>query len=323
MAIVSAGLYQGGARGRSVMLDETIDYPDDRSSFVWIDVADPSPHEMQTLAARYGLHPLSVADALKAHQSPKLNVYGDQLFVIACAAGLNDRRVYYSETAVFVGHSHVITVRLGALTEDQVGVRDHLEAAPSLLVHGVHYVVHAILDSIVDDYLPLVEMLEEEVIAMERRTLDSFLERRDVLRIFDMRHDLTRLSRVLRSMGEIASKLVSLDLPCLDPTVRPYFRDVLDHIGHILATVDGLREVLTSVFEISSLLEQQRTGDITRKLAAWAAILAVPTAVAGIYGMNFVYMPELKTHYGYFVVLAGMAVACGTLYLRFKRATWL
>ena len=124
-------------------------------------------------------------------------------------------------------------------------------------------------------------------------------------------------------MGEVASKFVRLDLPCIDPEARPYFSDVLDHVRRVQIMVDGLREVLTSVFEFSNLLEQQRTGAITRQLAAWAAILAVPTAIAGIYGMNFEHMPELESQYGYFAVLAVILVICSLLYLRFKRVKWL
>ncbi len=134
---------------------------------------------------------------------------------------------------------------------------------------------------------------------------------------------MIRFQRVLGPMGEVAAKFVRLDLPCIDPDARPYFSDVLDHVRRVQTMVDGLLQVLTSVFEFSNLLEQQRTGAITRQLAAWAAILAVPTAIAGIYGMNFDYMPELRTHYGYFVVLAVIAVVCTTLYIRFRSVKWL
>jgi magnesium transporter len=124
-------------------------------------------------------------------------------------------------------------------------------------------------------------------------------------------------------MGEVANRMVRLDLPCIDVEAKPYFSDVLDHVRRVQTRVDGLREVLTSVFELSNLLEQQRTGAITRQLASWAAILAVPTAIAGIYGMNFQNMPELTTRYGYFVVLAVIATTCSLLYLRFRRTGWL
>ena len=322
MPVVAAYLYRDGKRVRDVRIGEAVDCREDRSAFVWVEVADPTDDEMLVLQRTHGLHPLAVEAALKPLQMPKLNVYGDQLFMIACSTRLEGDNIVYGETAVFVGRSHLICVRLGA-SHDQTALRAQLEAAPSLLARGVDHALHAILDSMVDTYFPVVEMLEEEVSAMEQHTLDSFLERQEVRRIFDLRHELSHFTRTLRLMGEVASKLASLDLPCLDPDVKAYFRDAVDHVRDAQATVDGLRDVLTGVFEISSLLEQQRTGAITRQLAAWAAMLAVPTAIAGIYGMNFAYMPELGLRGGYFVVLAVMAGLCGLLYARFKRARWL
>jgi magnesium transporter len=184
-------------------------------------------------------------------------------------------------------------------------------------------VLQAILDFIVDGYLPVIETIEDEVLAMEQAALDKFLGRDEVTRIFRLRRDLIKFGRVLGPMGEVAAKMTRLDLPCIDPETRPYFSDVLDHVRRVQTMADGLRDVLASVFEISSLLEQQRTGGITRQLAAWAAILAVPTAIAGIYGMNFENMPELETRFGYFVVLGVIAMTCAALYLQFRRAKWL
>jgi magnesium transporter len=153
--------------------------------------------------------------------------------------------------------------------------------------------------------------------------MDSFLQHDEVNRIFTVRRELIRFQRVLGPMGEVAQKLARQELPCIDAEARNYFRDVQDHVRRVQARVDALRDELTGVFEFSTLLEQQRQGTITRQLAAWAAILAVPTAIAGIYGMNFKYMPELNEHYGYFVVLAVIVGICIWLYTRFRRANWL
>ncbi|HEX8421113.1 MAG TPA: magnesium/cobalt transporter CorA [Sphingomonas sp.] len=322
MTVVAAYHYRRGKRVREVSIDEKIDCPSDKSEFVWIGICDPSDDEMRTLQEQYDLHPLAVEDAVKADQLPKLDVYGDQLFVVARTAHLEDRNIAYGETALFVGHSHIISVRHGSARSHKA-LREHLEAAPTLLMHGVDYVLHAILDFIVDGYLPVIETIEDEVLAMEQATLDKFLGRDEVTRIFRLRRELIRFGRVLVPMGEVAGKLVRLDLPCIDPETRPYFSDVLDHVRRVQTMTDGLRDVLASVFEFSNLLEQQRTGAITRQLAAWAAILAVPTAIAGIYGMNFEHMPELKTEYGYFVVLGVIAIVCTALYVRFKKAGWL
>jgi magnesium transporter len=322
MTVVAAYLYRNGKRVREVSIDERVDCPADKSEFVWIGLCDPTDAEMQTLKAHYDLHPLAIEDAVNANQLPKVDVYGDQLFVVARTAVLDDDTIDYGETAIFIGHSHIITVRHGSARSHKQ-LRQQLEAAPSLLVHGVDYVLHAVLDYIVDGYLPMVETIEDIVLAMEQRTLDTFLDRDEITRIFTLRRQLTRFQRVLGPMAEVAGKLVRLDMPCIDPDTRPYFSDVLDHVRRMQLMIDGLLQVLTSVFEFSNLMEQQRTGAITRQLAAWAAILAVPTAIAGIYGMNFENMPELKTEYGYFVVLAVIAVICTALYIRFKRARWL
>ena len=283
---------------------------------------EPPEGELRTLAQQYGLHPLAVEDALKAHQLPKVDVFGDQLFVVARTAHLEGDRIDYGETAIFVGRSHIITVRHGS-PRAHGDLRHQLEATPALLAHGVDYVLHAMLDFVVDGYLPIVESIEEEVLAMEQRTLDAFLDRAEVTRLFNLRRELIRFQRILGPMSEVASKLSHLDMPCVDVDARPYFSDVLDHVRRVQTMVAGLREVLKTVFEVSTLLEQQRTGTITRQLAAWAAILAVPTAIAGIYGMNFDNMPELTTRYGYFVVVGAIGVVCAFLYYRFKREGWL
>ncbi|MES3097648.1 magnesium/cobalt transporter CorA [Sphingomonas aerolata] len=322
MTVVAAYLYRHGKRIREVTIDEKIDCPSDKSEFVWIGICDPTADEMHRLQEQYGLHPLAVEDAVKADQLPKIDVYGDQLFVVARTAQLEKEGIAYGETAIFIGHSHIISVRHGSARSHKA-LREQLEAAPTLLVHGVDYVLHAILDYVVDGYLPLIESIEDEVLAMEQATLDQFLGRDEVTRIFRLRRELIRFGRVLLPTNEVAGKLVRLDLPCIDPETRPYFSDVLDHVRRVQTMTDGLRDVLASVFEFSNLLEQQRTGAITRQLAAWAAILAVPTAIAGIYGMNFEHMPELKTQYGYPVVLAVIAVICTALYVRFKRVGWL
>lgn len=322
MTVVAAYLYRHGKRVREIGIDEKVDCPADKSEFVWIGISDPTDHEMRLLKEQYNLHPLAIEDAVNANQLPKVDVYGDQLFVVARTAHLEGDKIDYGETAIFVGHSHIISVRHGSARSHKA-LREQLEATPALLIHGVDYVLHAILDYIVDGYLPIVEQIEDSVQVMEHRIIDAFLGRDEITRIFTLRRHLTKFHRVLGPMAEVSGKLVRLDLPCIDANTKPYFSDVLDHVRRVQAMVDGLLQVLTSVFEFSNLLEQQRTGAITRQLAAWAAILAVPTAIAGIYGMNFEYMPELKTEYGYFVVLAVIVGVCALLYFRFKRVGWL
>jgi magnesium transporter len=261
-------------------------------------------------------------DVLCEHPIPKVSVYGEQVFVAARTARLEGEEFVYGEICVFLARNVVITVRKGsdrAFTE----LRRHLEASPTLLNHGVAYVLYSVLDFIVDGYQPIIEDIEEEVLAIERRALDAFLSREDVIHLFNLRQELMRFRRVLGPMEEVCARLEHLRVPPFDEHIRPYFRDVGDHLRRVAGSAEALRDVLSSVFEVSNLFEQQRQGEITRRLAAWAGILAVPTAVAGIYGMNFEDMPELHLKYGYYAVLAFVVVICVVLYWGFRRAKWL
>jgi magnesium transporter len=202
-------------------------------------------------------------------------------------------------------------------------LRAQLESSPKLLAHGVDYVLHGVLDFVVDGYLPVVEEIEEDVLEIETRAIDAFLSREEVSRLFSLRREVIRFQRQIGPMAEVCSRLVRVDLLMIDKTIRPYFRDVLDHVERVSIRIDGVKDTLAGVFEISTLFEQQRQGSITRQLAAWAAILAVPTAIAGIYGMNFKHMPELNTQYGYFAVLGVIFALCAWLYVRFRKSGWL
>jgi magnesium transporter len=322
MTVAAAYVYKRGVRVRTLPLegpDALALAPDE---FAWIGLFEPEPEELRVLAERFELHPLAIEDALKAHQLPKAEIYDGELFVVAKTVELKSREIAYGETHIFLGPQHIITVRHGS-ARAHTQLRAQLEAAPRLLAHGGDYILHAVLDFVVDGYVPIVDSIEEEVLAMEQQALDSFLTRDEIMRIFQLRGELMRFRRVLGPMEEMAGRLEHLETPCVDPEVRPYFRDVLDHVRRVSLRVEGLREVLSSVFEVSSLLEQQRQGAITRKLASWAAILAVPTAIAGIYGMNFDYMPELHARYGYYGVLAVIVLVCVALYVWFKRSRWL
>lgn len=321
MSLVAAFVYKDGHRVRAASLsDEGLTL--DPGEFVWIGLLDPDEAELRTLQQRFNLHPLAVEDALAAHQLPKVEVYGAELFVVAVTAELDGEAVSYGETHVFLGRTHVITVRHGSSRPHQA-LRARLEASPILLKHGPDYVLHALLDFIVDGYLPIVDSIEENVLQTEQEALDAFLTRPQIKRLFRLRRELVRFRRILGPMEEVAARLEHVDLPCIDPETRPYFRDVADHARRATSRLEALHEILASVLDVSGLLEQQRQGVITRKLAAWAAILAVPTAVAGVYGMNFEHMPELHWRYGYPVILAVIAALCVLLYVRFKQANWL
>ncbi len=321
MTVVASYVYRDGQRVREAPLT-----PEglalNPGEFVWIGLYDPTDAEIDVLVERFKLHPLAVEDALAAHQMPKVEVYGRELFVVARTAMKIDDRLAYGETHVFVGEDHVVSIRHGSARAHN-HLRTQLEASPLQLKKGPDFVLHGILDFIVDAYAPIVDDVEDSVLEMEQRTLDAFLSRLEIRRLFTLRRELLKFRRILGPMEEVLGRLQSLDLPCIDPDVRPYFRDVGDHVRRVNSRLGGLNEILSSVFEVANLLEQQRQGLITRKLAAWAAILAVPTAIAGIYGMNFEHMPELRWEYGYYAVLFVIAAICAALYVTFKRTKWL
>jgi magnesium transporter len=184
-------------------------------------------------------------------------------------------------------------------------------------------VLHALLDYVVDNYTPVVNDAVEEVDAIEERLLQGQLKRADIERIYELRRELVRLRRVAAPMVEVCSRLRHVELPFIDKNMRPYFKDVLDHVVRVNETIDGLREVLSFAFEAAHLLESSRQGEVSRKFAGWAAILAVPTAIAGIFGMNFDHMPELHWQYGYYLALTLIFGVAAILYWRFRRSGWL
>jgi magnesium transporter len=322
MTVIAAYHYNQGTRVREIALDEKLPLDGGRSDFSWISLSDPSEAEIDAVRQAYRLHPLAVEIALDPSRAPTLHVYNHELFVVARTAELEGDNLRYGMTALFVGANHLISVRHGNVGAHE-DLREQLEAAPSLLDRGVDYVLHAILLQIVDKYLPIFEAVEDRVLEMERRSLDSFLGRDEVTCIFLMRCQLTRFQRTLGAMAELVLKLVRGHFPCVSREAQPFFNDVLDHVKRVQTMVDGLLTVLSSVFECSSLLEQQRTGEITRRLAAWAGILAAPTALANIFGMNFTRMPGLDSRFGYLIVLGGMAIVCLILFARFKRLKWI
>jgi magnesium transporter len=320
--VVAAYAYRDGRRMREIQPGESATWAHEHGDFVWIGFVEPNEQDLRTLQAQFGLHELAIEDALNAHQRPKVEVYGSSLFVVLRTATLAGSKIAFGETHIFVGEGYIITVRHGA-SHSFTPVRQRCEAAPNLLKLGVDYVLYAILDFVVDDYLPAIEATQNEVDTIEDRVLSQRLDPRDIERLYELRREVLRLRRVVAPMADVCARLQTLDMPFLDANVRPYFRDVHDHTLRVSEAMDVQRDVLTFAFEAAHLLESQRQSDISRRFAAWAAILAFPTALAGIYGMNFKDMPELDWQWGYFGVLGVIAAVCTTLYLRFRKAGWL
>lgn len=324
MSIIAARRYiNGSPHPEHVQIDGLPREALPAGTFEWIGLNEPGAAEMERIRAQFGLHPLAVEDALNPAQMPKVEIYGKHLFVVARTAALESGDVIaYGQTAIFLGADFVITVRFGS-ARAHTELRTELEKDAERLSEGPDYVLHSVLDFIVDGYLPIMEALEAAVQEMEEEAIDVFPEQEVIRRIFRLRRQLRRFQRIVGPMEEVCLRLVEESLPHVDPSARIWFRDVLDHVRRVMARIGSLKETLTSIVETASLLEQHRQGEMTRSLAAWAAILAVPTAIAGIYGMNFQFMPELQWRFGYFAVWGLILTICGGLYLRFRKIGWL
>jgi magnesium transporter len=324
MTIVAARRYRAGKiADADLPIDGTGAAPPEPGEFDWIGVAAPGEAEMELLRRQYALHPLAVEDALTPTQMPKVEIYGDALFIVARTAALDGEDIIsYGQTSLFLTRGYLLSVRIGS-ERAHVDLRRRLELGAERLAEGPDYVAHAILDYIVDGYTPIIDGFEDAVQRIEERAVDSFPEQATIRRIFRLRRQLRRFERVCGPMEAVCERLSVTDYPTVDAGAKIWFRDVLDHMRRAMARVRGLRETLDTVVETASLLEQHRQGMMTRQLAAWAAILAVPTAIAGIYGMNFDVMPELRWRYGYFMILGLIGAICGGLWLRFRKIDWL
>ncbi len=320
--VVASAVYSEGRRVAEVPIAEVGEWLRKPGHVVWIGLHEPGLPLLRQLQAEFGLHDLAIEDALKAHQRPKLEQYGDALFVVARTAQMLEGRIAFGETHLFVGHGYVVSVRHGASTT-YTPVRERCEADPAALSGGEDYILYAILDFIVDNYMPVIEAIQSEVEEIEDCILAETSTQVHVRRLYQLRRDLLRLRNAAMPLVEVCRRLEQPGLPGIDPAMDPHFRDVSDHIRRVQEEIESLREVLAFAFETSLMAGQAQQTEITRKLAAWAAILAVPTAVAGIYGMNFDVMPELKWPYGYPFVLIVIAAVCGWLYWRFRQNRWL
>ena len=325
MPVVAARRYTSGMCSQiDLPIDGDPRSPLPAGCFDWVGVAEPTPQEMELLRSQFGLHSLAVEDALNPNQLPKVELYGkQQLFIVARTAAIHEgEKIEYGQTAIFLGRDFIVSVRLGS-TRAHVDLRNKLEHDADHLAEGPDYVAHAILDFVVDGYQPLMDKLDLAVQSMEERTVEAFPDPSTIRRIFRLRRQLRRFERIIGPMEAVCERLVEHEHAMVDLEARVWFRDVQDHCQRTMARVKSLKETLASIVETASLLEQHRQGEMTRKLAAWAAILAVPTAIGGIYGMNFDVMPELRWQYGYGGVMAFIALICGGLYWRFKRIGWL
>ncbi len=319
MSEVRATIFRGGRVIEHVALDASMPQRGD-AAFIWIEALNPLDSDFAVLQERFRLHSLAVKDSMSPTQIPKVDVYDDQIFVVLKIARLRDDEINYADFDAFVSGHHIITVRHD---EDAEYVQAHEQFRSGPRSTRPDFILHAIMDFVVNNYFPVVQMIEDEVLSMEQRLVDAFLDRDEVTRLFRLRREAIHFQHVLTRMSDVCGKLTNLELPCISAEVKPYFRDVHDQLTRLDGMISGLIDVIRAVFEASNLLEQQRQGAITRKLAGWAAIIGAPTAIAGIYGMNFPNMPELHAPYGYPIVVGVMLSLCLGLYVRFRKLRWL
>ena len=292
--------------------------------FVWMGLYEPDRTTLGQVQKQFQLHDLAIEDAYNAHQRPKLELYDNSVFVVLRTAQTvgTPPHIEFGETHVFLGSNYVITVRHGSL-RSHIGVRHRCESTPPQLAKGPGYVLYALMDFVVDQYPPIVADIEEEVQELEDGLLDNPSSTEATHRIYRLKRDLLALRRAVAPLAEVANRLTRSDLPHVPDDTRPYFRDVYDHVLRLNEAIDMQRELLTTALEAHLSLMSVAQNEHMKRLTAWAAMIAVPTMIAGIYGMNFSHMPELQWEYGYYLSLGVMALAWVGLFVGFRRSGWL
>jgi magnesium transporter len=322
--IVDCAIYEDGVRrDGKVELAHAYDERHQPGKFVWIGLYEPSEEEFDSLRREFELHPLAVEDAIHAHQRPKLEIYDDMVFLVLKTARYVDPTevIELGEVLVFLGEDFLITVRHGEASS--LGeVRETLDAHPQRLKHGPSSALHAILDRIVDDYQPAIEGLEKDIDEVEEQLFSG--ERvNPAERIYRLQREVLSFRKATAPLVEPIDKLARGHYMQIHPEVRDYFRDVNDHLIRIRDQLDAMRDLLSSSLQANLAQVGVRQNEDMRKISAWVAIIAVPTAIAGIYGMNFTHMPELHYKAGYPGSLLAMLIICTLLYRYFKKVGWL
>ena len=322
--IVDCAVYEEGRRRASeIGLDEASDFRSRPNHFVWIGLLEPSLEEFDAVTREFDLHELAVEDAIKAHQRPKLEVYGDSLFLVLRTARFveADHTVEFGEILIFVGEGFIITVRHGSASA--LGdVRRESERRPELLSSGPSAVLHAIVDRVVDDYAPVIDDIEQDIEEVEAEVF-SPARTNSAEKIYLLKREALDFHRATAPLLKPLQRLAAERFPLIHADVPDYFRDVYDHALRVSERVDGLRELLTGVLEANQTQVTVQQNNDVRKISAWVAIIATPTMIAGIYGMNFDHMPELTWTYGYPLVVSVMLLTCAFIYRGFRRAGWL
>ncbi len=321
--IVNCATYVEGKRIADINLSDVHTVLIEKNQFVWIGLHEPSENVLIQVQHEFKLHELAVEDAHLAHQRPKVEQYADSIFVVLRTAQMNaEHHIEFGETHFFVGDNFIVVVRHGS-DVPYTEVRTRCESTPELLKKGQGFVLYAVMDFIVDRYFPVVHEMELELESIEKKIFKEKPSRETTEQIYDLKRELLEVKRAVSPLVDICNRLMRFDIKCISEETRPYFRDVYDHVVRINEMVDNTRELLNSAMEANFSLISISQSDVSKKFAGWAAIIAVPTMVAGFYGMNFKFMPELEWHYGYYAVVFVTIAICSTLFYFFKRSGWL
>ena len=320
--IINCAAYRQGQKTADISFDEIRAYAEQADCFVWVALKDPEPTELQTLQDVFHLHELAVEDAQKGHQRPKMDEYGLTLFVVLQLVEPADGDLKVGEVAIFVGPNYIISVRRG-VQQGFADVRARSEQEPDLLKHGPAYVLYALMDTVVDRYFPVLDHLTDEIDEIEEKIFAGQTTREHVEALYGMKRKLMTLDRATTPLLEVTSKLHGGRVPPICAGLDAYFRDVYDHLLRLKQTIENSRDMVVTAITVNLSLITMQENEITKRLAAYAALVAVPTLVAGVYGMNFEAMPELKWKYGYPFSIAMMVIVDVYLAYRFRKAKWL
>ncbi|HEX7769533.1 MAG TPA: magnesium/cobalt transporter CorA [Dokdonella sp.] len=311
-----------GRRLRDITIEEISDVVATRDQWVWVGLHEPTEQLLDKLQEEFGLHELAVEDAHNAHQRAKIEVYGDSLFIVAQTAQVVGGRIAFGETHAFLGRNYLLTVRHGA-SLSYAAARRGCEQSPEMLAYGPSYGLYSVLDFIVDNFFPLVREFKEELQELEEEVFQEAFKRETIRRLYDLKKELVTLRLAVAPLQDILNQLTRQYPGLVRDEVRPYFRDVFDHAARINEATDTIREMLTAALSVNLSLVTVAQGEIVKRLAGWAALLAAPTLLTSWYGMNFHLMPELDTRWGYPVMILVTLGICGGLYAVLKRAKWL
>ena len=320
--LINCVAYQDGHKLADIAPEDISDWLVKPGCFVWVALRDGTDAELAQLQQEFGLHELAVEDARHGHQRPKLEEYGNTLFVVLQLLEMERGEVNVGEVAIFVGANFVLSVR-NRSKQHFLGVRERCEREPQLLRHGAGFVFYALMDAVVDRYFPLLETIETDLEEIEAQIFESGAARFNIQRLYALKRRASVLRHAVAPLLEVTSKLHGGRVPAVCASTQDYFRDVHDHLVRINGSVDAVRETIGTAIQVNLSMVAIEESETTKRLAAWAAIFGVSTALAGIWGMNFEAMPELKWKYGYAVALGAIAGAASLLHWRFRRAGWL